>query len=165
MPFKNWSSQDLVIAWAVEVSLPQLGASLLAWAETKSAITALRREARKTLLKPLHNLPEEMLSRIADKLDDMTFRENMEAWIKMCACLTGECNLRSHASQEEIDEVARHFTPGMEAEFEDALKEKFGEVWLSRHEKLRSELPGDLTDNVESNFKRSAWVPTRVHFI
>lgn len=82
------SEDRIMIAWAMPVSLPQLGARLEAYVETKAAITTLRSAAR---YKSYH-LPEEIIQMIASNLQDIVFRHKMKSWIKIYKCATNTCS-------------------------------------------------------------------------
>ena len=60
-------SQEISVAWAMRVSLAQLGARLMAYVATKPHATMLRLALQKSPLKVCHDLPEEMLTKIVSR--------------------------------------------------------------------------------------------------
>ncbi|KAL8766690.1 MAG: hypothetical protein Q9209_006620 [Squamulea sp. 1 TL-2023] len=100
----SFSSKNVLLAWATQVSLPQLGARLVAYTETRASITTFRLMARKAQFTSLCNLPEELLAQITSEVRETAFQHEEKMWIQIHACLTNTCTILSHIPQEDIDE-------------------------------------------------------------
>ncbi|KAL8830504.1 MAG: hypothetical protein Q9170_005707 [Blastenia crenularia] len=102
MPTNHRRNPDIILAWAAEVSVAQLAARLMAYAETRAAITAFRLSARNTALKPMNNIPEEVLWMIASDVRELAFTPWMEEFVEKGNCLVNKCSTLSHLSQAAI---------------------------------------------------------------
>ena len=93
---------QITVAWAVEVSLAQLVARLLAYAETKAAISTFRLCAEKTTTSPaLRALPEEILQNIDQWVRQMAFQARISKLVKLSKCMADKCDVLSHLSSRE----------------------------------------------------------------
>ena len=99
------SAKGLTLAWAVQVSLAQLGASVTAYVDTKATNTTFRLIVKYTLLKPLRALSEEILIMIAGQLRHMEYSRNMDEWVRISNCLVNTCAPEWHLSQEQVEKV------------------------------------------------------------
>ncbi|KAL8858736.1 MAG: hypothetical protein Q9178_004824 [Gyalolechia marmorata] len=98
----NYSfSHNLMIAWAAQVSLPQLGARLISFIETRAGISTFRLVAQYASSTAFRNLPEELVSMIASEVRDQSFHRNMKDWVQADDCLAGRCTFLSHISPAE----------------------------------------------------------------
>ncbi|KAL8993309.1 MAG: hypothetical protein Q9169_006445 [Polycauliona sp. 2 TL-2023] len=119
-------SGKLTIAWAAQVSLPQLCARLTAYVQTKATITALRFSARHSLSAAFRRLPEEILAIIASCLRDVVYQSEIEQWIKIDRCLANTCDPLSHFSHEEMTKRYRcctNWMTGDEMDYDEFLQE------------------------------------------
>ena len=137
------SSEELTIGWAARVSLPQLGARLMAYVETKASITTFRLAARYTSSPALRKLAEEILTNIATCVRDVSYRSKIEEWIKVDRCLANVCDPLSHFSHEEM--TMRHrcctnWMTGDEIDYDDFSQE----MW-DRHEERTTRWYDNLT--------------------
>ncbi|KAL8913359.1 MAG: hypothetical protein Q9171_001836 [Xanthocarpia ochracea] len=94
-----FSSQNLMIAWAAQVSLPQLGARLISFIETRAGISTFRLVAQYTSSTAFRNLPEELVSMIASEVRDQSFQRNMKDWVQADDCLANRCTILSHIAR------------------------------------------------------------------
>ncbi|KAL8687554.1 MAG: hypothetical protein Q9218_006306, partial [Villophora microphyllina] len=99
----NVSYKDLTFAWAAQVSLPQLAARLISYIESKASITAFRLAYRYTKSTAFRNLPEEVISMIANEVRNIDFPAGMQSFVLMNKCLMGHCDARDHISPDEIE--------------------------------------------------------------
>ncbi|KAL8833474.1 MAG: hypothetical protein Q9170_004248 [Blastenia crenularia] len=100
MPRKGTPDPTIFLTWAAEVSLAQLVSRILAYADTKAAITTFRLAARDG--PHLGNLPEEVLSMIASEVQESAFAKSMTRYVQKGKCLTDDCSTLSHFSPEEF---------------------------------------------------------------
>ncbi|KAL8765208.1 MAG: hypothetical protein Q9209_007641 [Squamulea sp. 1 TL-2023] len=133
MPSSAFSSQNITVAWAARVSLAQLGSRLTAYMETRATITAFRLAAQRAPLTVLRNLPEEILSMIANEVRDYEFQRNMKQWVQVDNCLANTCTSLSHATVEEINEIYGFCTNNLregrvEEDFEDFAPDRHAET-------------------------------------
>lgn len=157
----NPSSSDLIVAWSAQVSFPQLCSSLLAYVETKAAITTLRLVSRKSGLISLKRVPEEIILKIGDNLRDAKFRRNMKGWVGIQQCFEGNCRMSKHATLEEYDEgVQATIEDGLDVEtdLKDYFKDDVDGVWHSCHQDVLKDMSFELTIDRRSNFMRAAQV-------
>ena len=113
---------DIIVAWAIPVSLAQLGARLFAYVETKAAITTFRLVARDTTVTACHSLPEEIKSLIASKLRDIVFKHRMKEWVKIRKCLAA-LTVLGYSSEFEDDElVSEQFSESLFDEHQRDIK-------------------------------------------
>ena len=119
-----------MIAWAVRVSLPQLGSCLVAYLETNVSVLVLRIAIRKSSCKSFKRMPEGLILKIAGQLGIMTFRSNMEHWIKTANRLNCSCDYLPHFTQEELNEKARDCPPDIS---EEEFYQKFDPDYCDRH--------------------------------
>ena len=98
METSSISQNDIILAWAMPISLSQLGARLETYATTKAAITTFQIAARKRMLAIPHTLPEEIIGMIASKVRDVDFKPKMKLWAQINRCLANKCNPLSHLS-------------------------------------------------------------------
>lgn len=85
------SKRLLSLAWAVRVSLRHLEPGLVAYVDTKASITTFRLAARYTLSKAFRQLPEEVLSLIADQVRNAKYQQEWDEWSSIVDCLTNKC--------------------------------------------------------------------------
>ncbi|KAL9003046.1 MAG: hypothetical protein Q9188_004058 [Gyalolechia gomerana] len=99
MPRPVASEPQLLLAWAVQISLPQLAAQLVAYIDTRASITTFRLSARYTPSKAFGQLPEEIILQIGDRVRDAVFQREIKSWAKIDRCLTNTCSTTtSHVS-------------------------------------------------------------------
>ncbi|KAL8789083.1 MAG: hypothetical protein Q9213_001346 [Squamulea squamosa] len=120
----SFSSENVLLAWAAQVSLPQLGARLVAYTETKASITTFRLVVQKAQFMAHRGLPVEILAHITSEVRETVFQREEKVWINIHACLTDTCATLSHIPQEDIDEYLSFCTTDqwvndMEANFAD----------------------------------------------
>ena len=96
MSSSAFSADNTTIAWAARVSFAQLGARLTAYIETRASITTFRLAARYTSSTAFRNLPEELISMIANQAYDHSFYDNVHEWLCIEDCFAGECTTLSH---------------------------------------------------------------------
>ncbi|KAI4219031.1 MAG: hypothetical protein L6R36_008604, partial [Xanthoria steineri] len=96
MSTSAFSADNITIAWAARVSFAQLGARLTAYIETRASITTFRLAARYTSSTAFRNLPEELISMIANQTYDHSFYDNVHEWLCIEDCFAGECTTLSH---------------------------------------------------------------------
>ncbi|KAI4221215.1 MAG: hypothetical protein L6R36_007064 [Xanthoria steineri] len=96
MPSSAFSPDNIIIAWAARVSFAQLGARLTAYIETRASITTFRLTARYTSSTAFRNLPEELISMIANQAYDHSFYDNIHKWLCVEDCFAGKCTILSH---------------------------------------------------------------------
>ncbi|KAL9632203.1 MAG: hypothetical protein Q9204_003891 [Flavoplaca sp. TL-2023a] len=137
------SSEELTVGWAARVSLPQLGARLMAYVETKASITTFRLAARYTSSPALGKLAEEILTIIATCVRDASYQSKIEEWIKLDRCLATACNPLSHFSQEEMTERYRYCTNWMTCD--EISDQDFSQETWDRHDELTTRWYDDLT--------------------
>lgn len=102
---------DVAIAWAMPVSLAQLGARLFAYVKTKAVITRFRLAAlRGALVGGYCGLPPELVAMIAREVRSVVFNSEMKKWVKIRKCLKNTCTTLSHMGQEDYDEMASILT-------------------------------------------------------
>ncbi|KAL8918046.1 MAG: hypothetical protein Q9208_007568 [Pyrenodesmia sp. 3 TL-2023] len=130
MPPDSFSPRDLTIAWAARVSLPQLGARLMAFIETRASITVFRLAVQNAPSTVFGNLPEELIAMIARNVRDMAFERRMKKWVKISNCLTDNCNALSHVHSDEISDINNHEGYNLS---EDELQEAFSDEYTERH--------------------------------
>lgn len=111
---------NIIIAWATPVSLAQLGARLEAYAETKVAITTFRIAVRNSAVTACHNLPEEIISMISNKVRDIASKRKTKKWTTVTKCLTNTCDSLFHVSKEDLDMMDQFGDLPDEAEYEAA---------------------------------------------
>ena len=97
------SQNNIVISWATQVDLVQLGARLEAYAETKAAITTFRLAVRTSAVTACHNLPEEIISMIATRVRDIGSERKTKKWNIFTKCLTSGCDPLFHACDQDLD--------------------------------------------------------------
>ena len=159
-PLNPWHS-DLTIAWAAQVSFPQLCSSVLAYNENKAAIATFRHVTQNSDLKPLKNLPEEMILKIGDKLRDSGFRAYMKDWIDIQQCFRKECRISKHTTEKEFNEGAQWTVDqglSIEYDLEDYFDDDIDDVWHRRHQSVLNEMSFEFNMGSRSKFKTAAWV-------
>lgn len=72
---------DLMVAWAMPVDFPDIGARLAAYAHTKATVTTFRLVTKYNTQSACHDLPEEIISMIAEDVREIVFMEKMARWI------------------------------------------------------------------------------------
>ncbi|KAL8893514.1 MAG: hypothetical protein Q9192_005190 [Flavoplaca navasiana] len=137
------SSEELTIGWAARVSLPQLGARLMAYVETKASIITFRLAARYTSSPALRNLAEEILTIIATCVRDASYQSKIEEWIKLDRCLANACDPLSHFSHEEMTKRYRYCTNWMTGD--EISYDDFSQETWDRHDELTTRWYDDLT--------------------
>ncbi|KAL8835311.1 MAG: hypothetical protein Q9170_003366 [Blastenia crenularia] len=107
MPIRSRTPEPVVIlAWAEEVSVAQLAARVVAYAETKAPFTTFRFAAKYTASSPLADLPEEVLSLIANEVRQLAFPLWMERFGRRGRCLAGICTGSDHVGPAEATAIA-----------------------------------------------------------
>ena len=106
MSTNSTSPSDTIVAWAIPVSLAQLGARQFAYVEIKAVITMFRLVAKDTTVTACHSLSEEIKSIIASKLRNIVFKHRMKEWVKFSKCLAHRCMTISHVPEAELDTLA-----------------------------------------------------------
>lgn len=71
------------------VDFPDIGARLAAYAHTKATITTFRLVTKYTTQSACHDLPEEIISLIADNVREIVFTEKIARWMWISECLAG----------------------------------------------------------------------------
>ncbi|KAL8875694.1 MAG: hypothetical protein Q9198_005979 [Flavoplaca austrocitrina] len=137
------SSKELTIGWAARVSLPQLGARLMAYVDTRASITTFRLAARYTSSPALRKLAEEVLAIIATCVRDASYHSKIEEWIKVDRCLANVCHPLSHFSHEEMTKKHRCCTNWMTGDEMDY--EEFSQETWDRHDERTIWWYDDLT--------------------
>ncbi|KAL8754435.1 MAG: hypothetical protein Q9184_005114 [Pyrenodesmia sp. 2 TL-2023] len=127
----SFSSKDLIIAWATRISLPQLGARLTAFIETRASITVFRLAVKNAPSERLRNLPEELIAMIASTVRDMAFEQKMIEWVRVNNCLTKKCKPLSHVDSCQIDDFSYHEGHDLS---QDELEEAFADECTERHQ-------------------------------
>lgn len=93
--------QDVIFAWAAQVSLAQLGTRLTAYTDTKASITTFRLVAQKSQSKALRNLPEEVHELIASEVREPVFEREIKIWVKRSGCLNHFCSMPYKECEDE----------------------------------------------------------------
>ena len=122
------------MAWAMPVSVAQLGARLFAYVETKAAISTFRLVLRESSLTACRKLPEEVVSLITGKVRDIAFERRMKEWVKIGRCLANTCTTLSHVPRADLDSFARMVSSSL-AENDEWLAEQFADEAAEAHEK------------------------------
>ena len=130
---KSFSSKNVFLAWAAQVSFVQLGARLVAYTDTKATITAFWIAVRHAASKPLGTLPEEMLDLIVQELREMVPEPEQEEWARRMKCLTDTCTPLSHIPLEEL--IESEFWDGSTAN--EDLEDEFADDAYNRHQTTR----------------------------
>ena len=131
------SSNYITIAWAMPVSLPQMGARVMSYAQTKAQITTFRLVTKYTTLTSCRNLPEEIISIIANNVRDAVFKQRIKRWTKIDRCLANTCTIMSHVSKADLRSFKTESMITSNAlEREEFLEECFEEDAEEEHRKI-----------------------------
>ena len=134
-------TQEISIAWAIRVSLSQLGARLTAYISTKARLTTLSLAIRESSMKACRDLPEEIISMIGHEVREEEFRLQIESWTKMRNCLAYECDPWNHVSDDAISEAYCYVHDVGERELLDMF---YDSASLQDHEKSVRRYCNDL---------------------
>ena len=85
--------RNVFIAWAAQVSLPQLAARLIAYTDARASVNIFRLIALKSHIKALRGLPNEVFAMIASGLWQVVFKREIVTWIRRSECLNGSCSM------------------------------------------------------------------------
>ena len=125
---------NLTVAWAAQVSLPQLGARLTAYFQTRATITVFRLAARDAPSSAIRRLPEEILSIIAGFICEIVYQSKIEFWINIERCLANHCDPLFHFTHYEMTKRYRcctNWMTGDEISYDD-----FSQETCERHEEV-----------------------------
>ena len=128
MSTNSASSSEVFITWAMPFSVPQLGARLFGYTETRATMTTFR------IVTACHNLPEEVIPSIASKVRDIAFKQRMKEWVKISRCLDNTCTTLSHVPKADIDSLAGIVTSNRAGD-DEWLAEQFADEAYEAHQK------------------------------
>ena len=147
------SYYDVLVAWATQVSLPQLGARVEAYVHTKVTITTFRIVTTKATSSSLGNLPHEIINMVARHVRNAAFEDRIGRWMQGFRCLTGQCSELSHLTKSDFGFVTSFDFRGSHEEW---IGECIGSQWdnggIGRHQQSVERWFNLLTESSMSRF-------------
>ncbi|KAL8833017.1 MAG: hypothetical protein Q9170_004563 [Blastenia crenularia] len=108
MALKDIPYPGVFMAWAAEVSLAQLSARILAYAETKAVITTFRLVVEHAKI----GLPDDVNNR--QQCPELAFMDRIGDFVQKRKCLMGQCDPLSHFPPERIAAVVAEIMSKMD---------------------------------------------------
>ena len=95
--------QNSTIAWNTNIGLARLSARLVSYVSTKAVVSAFRFVMKHSSSRACRNLPEELLSMIADAVRELDYQLEFDTMDRLTILLIETCGIWQNPSQKNLD--------------------------------------------------------------